>query len=115
MFKAEIEENLKEFYNLNHKLTKTAALAEETLKTCLERYREHHLQTINEILAQSILHLKKVESIQSPKEILTLHTQFAHELNQQINAITDRFMQLALGNQASYNDWLKSHCDLSTD
>lgn len=87
----------------------------EALAVLSKRYIEQNLAVVNDVLVTSIEHLQQLNKVKTPNDIICTQARFSNELSKKLNLSAQRFLNASLGQIADYNEWLKAHCDLSTD
>lgn len=80
-----------------------------------KRYVEQNLSVLNDVLLTSIEHLERLSKAKSANDIICTQARFSNELGKKLNLSAQRFLNSSLGQIADYNEWLKAHCDFSTD
>lgn len=88
---------------------------DEQLTTLAKRYIEQNIHLLNDVLAISIENLKRLQHARTTNDIICTQARFTNEVSQKISLSAQRFLNASLGHIADYNEWLKAHCDLSTD
>jgi hypothetical protein len=108
----EFEENWKIFSEMVNTIHTSD---NEQVNTLIKRYVEQNIMILNDIFATSIENLKKLQSAKSPNEVVCTQARFTNEISKKLALSAQRFLNASLGHIADYNEWLKAHCDLSTD
>lgn len=108
----EFQENWKTFSEMINKLPTSE---DEQIQTLISRYVEQNVLLFNDIFAASIENLKRLQSANSANDIICTQARFSNEISKKISLSAQRFLNASLGHIADYNEWLKAHCDLSTD
>lgn len=88
---------------------------DEQLNGLLKRYTEQNLSIINDVLDSSIKSLNSLKSAKSVNEVICTQARFTNEISNKLSLSTQRFLNASLGHISDYNEWLKAHCDLSTE
>jgi hypothetical protein len=88
---------------------------DEQMTMLTKRYIEQNVLVLNDVIASSIDHLKKLQQAKTANDIICLQARFTNEISKKLSLSAQRFLNASLGHIADYNEWLKSHCDLATD
>ncbi len=107
----ELQENAKLFNEMIQQLN----IPNEQLATLVGRYLEQNIMVLNDVYASSIENLKRLQLAKSSNDIICTQARFTNEISKKLSLSAQRFLNASLGHIADYNDWLKAHCDLSTD
>lgn len=108
----EFEANLKLFL----KVIKALPNKQNTqVSNLLKRYIDQNLMVLNDVFSISIDHLNKLEQSQNVNEIICTQALFMNEINQKLTLISRRFLNESIGAMHDHDEWLKKHCDFSTD
>ena len=70
---------------------------------------------LNDIFTTSIDNLKRLQTAKSSNDVICTQARFTNEISKKLALSAQRFLNASLGHIADYNEWLKAHCDLSTD
>lgn len=108
----DLEKNWESLRNLLKSLPKCD---NEQLSILNKRYIDQNLSVLNDVLATSIEHLERLSKAKTANDIICTQARFSNELSKKLNLSAQRFLNSSLGQIADYNEWLKAHCDLSTD
>ena len=108
----DFQENWEQLLKL---ITQSPQVQDERMNVLIKRCVEQNLTILNDIVAASIDHLKKLEKAKSANDVICTQAKFAADINTKLSKATQRFLNASLGDIADYNEWLKSHCDLATD
>ena len=107
----ELQDNAKLFNEMIQQLN----IQNEQLATLVGRYLEQNIMVLNDVYASSIENLKRLQLAKSSNDIICTQARFTNEISKKLSLSAQRFLNASLGHIADYNDWLKAHCDLSTD
>jgi hypothetical protein len=108
----EFQENWKLFSGMIDKLSISD---NEQINLLVKRYVEQNLMILNDVFATSMENLKKLQHAKTANDVICMQARFTNEINKKVCLSTQRFLNASLGQIADYNEWLKAHCDLSTD
>lgn len=108
----EFQDNWKMFSEMINQLPDSD---NEQIKTLIDRYVEQNILLFNDIFATSIDNLKRLQQAKTANDIICTQARFSNEISKKISLSTQRFLNASLGHIADYNEWLRAHCDLSTD
>lgn len=87
----------------------------EQIATLIKRYVEQNIIVLNDVLTSSIDNLKRLQNAKTANDIICTQARFTNEISNKLSLTAQRFLNASLGHIADYNEWLKAHCDLSTD
>jgi len=88
---------------------------DELTQSIVKRYADLNIEILNNVLACSINHLKKLQKIKSTNDVICMQAKLTTELSKKLMQSAQGFLNSSLGNVSDYNEWLKVHCDLATD
>lgn len=108
----EFEKNWQLFSDMINKLPSSN---DEQLTILMNRYVEQNILILNDIFATSIENLKRLQRANTTNDVICTQARFTNEISKKLSVSTQRFLNASLGHIADYNDWLKAHCDFSTD
>lgn len=108
----EFEQNWKIFSEMVKSIPSASS---EQMITLMKRYNEQNILLLNEILTTSIENLKRLQCAKTSNDIICTQARFTNEVSKKLSLSAQRFLNASLGHIADYNEWLKAHCDLSTD
>jgi len=108
----ECQENWK---NLSQLIDNLPVTKNEQMSSLVKSYVDQNLVLLNEVFATSIENLKRLEKAKTTNDIVCTQARFANEISQKLSLSTQRFLNTSLGHIADYNEWLKVHCDLTTE
>lgn len=108
----EFKENWKIFSQLIEQLPTSQT---DQMNILMKRYLEQNLVILNDVFSTSINNIQKLKNANSPNDIICAQARFTNEISKKLTLSAQRFLNASLGHIADYNDWLKAHCDLSTD
>jgi hypothetical protein len=108
----EFQENWK---NFSEALNQLPTSDNEQMTTLMKRYVDQNILLLNDILSTSMDNLKRLQKVKTTNDIICTQARFTNEISQKLSLSTQRFLNASLGHIADYNEWLKAHCDLSTD
>jgi hypothetical protein len=106
------QENWKIFASL---LKSTPNTGDAHLDALVQRYKEQNMSILNDILTTSIKSLENLHHIKSANEIICTQAKFTSAITDKITVSAQRFVNASIGQASDYNEWLKAHCDFSTD
>jgi hypothetical protein len=112
MLQKEFEENWQLLSNLIRQFPQPK---NEHIAALVRRYIEQNISILNDVVTTSIENLNRLEHSQSGNDIICIQARFTHDINKKVSLSAQRFLNASLGHIADYNDWLKAHCDLTTD
>lgn len=110
--------SLKEFqdnYNAFAEMVKNMQAPNEQLGTLINRYVEQNITILNEVFHASIDNLRRLQAAKNPNDVICTQARLTHEMSQKLTLSAQRFLNSSLGHITDYNEWLKAHCDMSTD
>jgi len=108
----EFETNWQTFKEIINTLPEST---DEQIQSLLRRYTEQNILLLNDIVNISIENLTRLKDAQNANDIICMQARFTNDISKKIALSAQRFLNASLGHIADYNEWLKAHCDLSTD
>ena len=108
----EFQENCKLFLEMVDRLE---APESEQIAILTKRYVDQNIVVLNDVFTSSIENMKRLQNAKTANEIICTQARFTNEISKKLTLSAQRFLNASLGHIADYNDWLKAHCDLSTD
>lgn len=87
----------------------------EQMNNLVKSYIAQNQILLNDVLTSSIDNLKRLQKAKTTNDIICTQARFSQEISKKLSLSTQRFLNTSLGHIADYNEWLKAHCDLSTD
>lgn len=108
-------EFLNNWQTLSEMIHQPVNLADDQLATLKKRYIEQNISILNDLFVSSIDNLKRLQQVKSPNDIICAQARLTSDMNKKLALSAQRFLNASLGHIADYNEWLKAHCDLSTD
>lgn len=87
----------------------------EQLNGLIKRYIEQNIIFLNDVFTSSIENMQHLQKAQSPNDVICTQAKFTNEINKRLSLSAQRFLNASLSHIADYNEWLKAHCDITTD
>ena len=87
----------------------------EKLALLVTRYVEQNITVLNDVFVSSINNLKHLQNAKTANDIICTQARLTNDISNKLTLSAQRFLNASLGHIADYNEWLKAHCDLSTD
>src|SRR5579872_3522645 len=108
----EFEKNWQLFSEM---LKKLPVSDDEQLSILINRYIEQNILILNDVFATSLDNMKRLQQAKTTNDIICIQARFTNDISKKLSLSTQRFLNASLGHIADYNEWLKAHCDFSTD
>lgn len=87
----------------------------EQVNILIKRYIEQNIVILNDVLATSIDNLKRLQKAKTPNDVICTQARFTNEMTHKLTLSAQHFLNASLSHISDYNEWLKEHCDLTTD
>lgn len=91
------------------------SIENEHMNSLVKSYIAQNLSLLNDVFASSIDNLKRLQKAKTTNDIICTQARFSNEISKKLSLSTQRFLNTSLGHIADYNEWLKVHCDLTSD